>query len=54
MRPPARGSNVTVSPAAAERVWSSGHHSEVLVAHTAKACSGEQATVKVSTIGSIT
>ena len=53
MRPPARGSNVTVSSGSAETEWPCGHHSVVRLAHTSKACSGGQSTVKTISSGSI-
>ena len=53
MRPPACGSNVTVSCGSAETEWLFGHHSEVRSVQTAKACSGGHATVKASSRGCI-
>src|SRR3954452_6505989 len=51
MRPPARGSKVTVRPGSAETEWLVGHHSDVRSAHTENACSGGHATVNASSSG---
>jgi hypothetical protein len=41
-----------VSPGAADTEWPCGHHSEVRVAQTSNAWSGEHATVNLSSSGS--